>query len=128
LLFLLDFPCWHGLCNRFWQELNNDSKNAADSYVGKQKMTHEINLARTISTALTAILLATTASADTDKTTTVAVTAPAVISSPEVSRDLAEKATTAATEKAIAAVLAETKLDLDIRLIGPTSVKVAGDR
>jgi hypothetical protein len=91
-------------------------------------MTHGINLARTISSALAAILLATAAIADTDKTATVAVTAPAVISSTEVSRDRAEKATTAATEDAIAAVLADTKLDLDIKLIGPTSVKVAGDR
>jgi len=91
-------------------------------------MTHGINLARTIGSALAAILLATAAIADTDKTATVAATTPAVISSTEASRDLAEKATTAATEKAIAAVLADTKLDLDIRLIGPTSVKVAGDR
>jgi len=91
-------------------------------------MTHEINLVRTISTALAAILLATAAIADTDNTATVVVTTPAVISSTEVSRDLAEKATTVATERAIAAVLADTKLDLDIRLIGPTSVRVAGDR
>ena len=91
-------------------------------------MTHGISLARTISTALATILLATAAIADTDNTATVAVTMPAVISSTDVSRDLAEKATTAATEKAIAAVLADTKLDLDIKLIGPTSVKVAGDR
>jgi len=33
-----------------------------------------------------------------------------------------------ATEKAIATVLADTKLDLDIRLIGPRSTTIAGDR
>mgnify|MGYP001817895207 CR=1 FL=1 len=43
-------------------------------------------------------------------------------------RDLAKKANTSAAEKAAQAVLASTKLDLDIRLIGPTSVKIAGER
>jgi len=43
-------------------------------------------------------------------------------------RDLARKANEAAVEKAIEDVLASTKLDLDIRLIGPTSVKIASDR
>lgn len=43
-------------------------------------------------------------------------------------RDLAKEANTTAVEKAVEAVLASTKLDLDIRLIGPTSVKVAGER
>lgn len=36
-----------------------------------------------------------------------------------------QKEHVAAAEKAVATVLAETKLDLDIRLIGPTSVKIA---
>lgn len=43
-------------------------------------------------------------------------------------RDLARKANEAAVEKAIEDVLASTKLDLDIRLIGPTSVMIASDR
>ena len=46
----------------------------------------------------------------------------------ELNRDLAAKAQAAAVEKAVEAVLAETRLDLDIRLIGPTSVKIAGER
>jgi len=50
------------------------------------------------------------------------------ISASQVSRDQLKKANTAAAEKAAEAVLADTKLDLDIRLIGPTSVKIAGDR
>ena len=45
-----------------------------------------------------------------------------------LNRDLAAKAQAAAVEKAVEAVLAETRLDLDIRLIGPTSVKIAGER
>ncbi len=46
----------------------------------------------------------------------------------QANRNLLEKANAAAVEKAIEAVLADTKLDLDIRLIGPTSIKIAGDR
>jgi len=46
----------------------------------------------------------------------------------EQQRNLARKANEAAVEKAVEDVLASTKLDLDIRLIGPTSVKIASDR
>ena len=91
-------------------------------------MTHQINLGRTVTAALAAILLSTSAIADTDTTVTVAAEAAAVVASDQISRDRAEKATTVATEQAIAAVLADTKLDLDIRLIGPTSTRIAGDR
>jgi hypothetical protein len=91
-------------------------------------MTHLINPGRTITATLAAILLATTAIADTDTTDTIATDAAAMVASDQVSRDRAENATTVATEQAIAAVLAETKLDLDIRLIGPTSKRIAGDR
>ena len=45
-----------------------------------------------------------------------------------LNRDRAAKAQAAAVEKAVETVLAETRLDLDIRLIGPTSVKIAGER
>lgn len=51
----------------------------------------------------------------------------ATIEADEVSRDLLDESS-AAAEKVIETLLADTKLDLDIRLIGPTSVKVAGDR
>ena len=91
-------------------------------------MTLQINLGRTVTAALAAILLSTSAIADTDTTVTVAAEAAAVVASDQISRDRAEKATTVATEQAIAAVLADTKLDLDIRLIGPTSTRIAGDR
>jgi hypothetical protein len=43
-------------------------------------------------------------------------------------RALAREANEQAAAKAIEAVLAETRLDLDIRLIGPTSIKIASDR
>jgi len=50
------------------------------------------------------------------------------IQADEQQRNLARKANEAAVEKAVEDVLASTKLDLDIRLIGPTSVMIASDR
>ena len=91
-------------------------------------MTHRINPGRMTATALVAILLTTAAIADTETTVAVTAETPAVSASNEMSRDRAEKATTLATEKAIATVLADTKLDLDIRLIGPRSTKIASDQ
>ena len=51
-----------------------------------------------------------------------------VVDTDTVNRELAREANMAAAEQAVAAVLEETRLDLDIRLIGPTSVKIAGDQ
>ncbi len=79
-------------------------------------------------TVLVAMLLTTAAIADTETTVAVTAETSAVSASNEISRERAEKATTVAAEKAIAAVIADTKLDLDIRLIGPSSTKIAGDR
>ena len=45
----------------------------------------------------------------------------------DVPRELARQATENAAEAAIRAVTASNRLDLDIRLIGPTSKKIAGD-
>jgi hypothetical protein len=44
------------------------------------------------------------------------------------SRDQAKKANTRAAEQAIEAMLEANRLDLDIKLIGPTSTKIARDR
>jgi len=52
----------------------------------------------------------------------------AVVDTDTVNRELAREANTAAAEQAVAAVIEATRLDLDIRLIGPTSVKIAGDQ
>ena len=93
-----------------------------------QKMTHGINPGRTTGAAIVAILLTTAAIADTETTVAVTAETSAVTANNELSRDEVKKATTVAAEKAIAAVLADTKLDLDIRLIGPSSTKIAGDR
>jgi len=53
---------------------------------------------------------------------------PTVVDTDTVNRELAREANTAAAEQAATAVIEENKLDLDIRLIGPTSVKIAGDQ
>lgn len=45
----------------------------------------------------------------------------------EIQRKLAKEAVESATREAVAAVLEDTRLDLDIRLLGPTSVTIAGD-
>lgn len=46
----------------------------------------------------------------------------------EVSRERAREATETATSDALASLAEHNRLDLDIRLIGPTSETVAGDR
>jgi hypothetical protein len=46
----------------------------------------------------------------------------------ETQRDLARAANERAAEEAAKAVRAANRLDLDIRLIGPTSVKIASGR
>ena len=45
-----------------------------------------------------------------------------------IHRDMAHKAATDAALLAVASVRADNKLDLDIRLLGPTSVMIASDR
>jgi len=79
-----------------------------------------------MATTLAAILLTTAALADTQTSATVAAEDTVVPGTDEVSLARAEEATSVA--KAIATVLTDTKLDLDIRLIGPTSTTVASDR
>ncbi len=55
------------------------------------------------------------------------VRSEALLVSDEAKLELAKKASSAEVEKAVEAVLADTRLDLDIRLIGPTSVTIAGE-
>jgi hypothetical protein len=46
----------------------------------------------------------------------------------ETQRQLARDAIQMAAREAVKTVLKDTRLDLDIRLIGPTSVRIADDR
>lgn len=57
-----------------------------------------------------------------------ATTAATTADTAELNRTLAESAHTAAVEDAIKAILADNKLELDIRLIGRTSVVIADSR
>lgn len=57
-----------------------------------------------------------------------AKTEAALADAGKVNRELAREANELAAEKAVKSVLENNKLDLDIRLIGPTSVKIAADR
>lgn len=53
---------------------------------------------------------------------------PAEKETMKISRDLAEQANNEAVLRAIQTVQTDAKLDLDIKLIGPTSIKIAAKR
>ena len=80
--------------------------------------------------AVAALVLACLLAAHTGVADEIVVTESANAANPAegMNRELLKQANAAAAKKAIEAVLADTKLDLDIRLIGPTSIKIAADR
>ena len=83
-----------------------------------------INLTRQFAlAALFGVLVVMTAAAD-DKVRVAEKAASAETA--ETNRNLATRANTVAVEEAIKAVLAENKLDLDIRLSGRTSENIVG--
>lgn len=87
-----------------------------------------LNLTRIIPTLLlSGMLVAQPAVADEQDAAAMTAAANAATAA-EVNRKLAESATDAAVADAVEAVLAENKLDLDIRFIGRTSVKIADGR
>jgi len=73
-------------------------------------------------------MLAVPAAAANDKVADAKMAAANAANAAELNRQLAKSATTAAVEDAVEAVLAANKLDLDIRFIGRTSVKIAEGR
>lgn len=89
-------------------------------------MTHKMT--RIITTLLVSGMLAAPAAATDDKDADAKLAAANVADAAELNRELAKSATTAAVEDAVEAVLAANKLDLDIRFVGRTSVKVADGR
>jgi len=119
---------WHESCSTYKQETLNGNNDVVDNLVGIRKMKYRNTLSSIVTTALATIVLSGAALAETESAIAVEHDLPAVNTADEVNRDRAEEATITATENAIATVLADTKLDLDIRLIGPTSTKIAGDR
>jgi hypothetical protein len=76
---------------------------------------------------VSSLFAASTAVAD-DQDEAAAATAATTTDTAELNRNLAASANTAAVEDAIEGVLAANKLDLDIRFIGRTSVKIADGR
>ena len=89
-------------------------------------MTH--NRTRIIATIIVSSLFAaSTAAADNENAVAKTIAAP-TDDTAKRNRNLAESVNTASVEDAIEAVLAANKLDLEVRFIGPTSVKIADGR
>ena len=87
-----------------------------------------LNRTRIIATIIVYSLFAASAALADDLDEVAAATAATTADTAELNRNLAASANTAAVEDAIEGVLAANKLDLDIRLIGRTSVKIADGR
>ncbi len=87
------------------------------------KMT--LNRNRIIATIVVSGLIAASAPAAENQDAVAESTAATAADTAELNRSRAESANTAAVEDAIEAVLADNKLELDIRLIGRTSVTIA---
>jgi hypothetical protein len=124
-LFLFAFQSWHGICIRDVIEPIFGDAWAAEIHESKENEMHRKQV-MIAGLALASLLSISPVFADEVVVTETADTA--TISTDQVTRNLLKKANTAAAEKAAEAVIADTKLDLDIRLIGPTSVKIASER
>lgn len=81
---------------------------------------------RTTVLILASLLAANTAQAEAPVAKPATSTADTSIGERSVER--ARKANEDAADKAAQAVIDSARLDLDIRLLGPTSIKIAGDR
>ncbi len=88
----------------------------------------KLNRTQIIATIVISSLFAASAAIADDKDAVVATTAATAADTAELNRNLAEAAHTAAVEDAIEGVLAANKLDLDIRFVGRTSVRIADGR
>jgi len=86
------------------------------------------NTTRIIATIVISGLFAATAVAADDKDAVAETKAATTTDTAKLNSSLAESANTAAVEDAIEAVLAANKLDLEIRFVGRTSVKIADGR
>ncbi len=86
----------------------------------------KLNRTQIIATIVISSLFAASAAVADDKA--VVTTATATADTTELNKNLAEAAHTAAVEDAIEGLLAANKLDLDIRVIGRTSVTIADGR
>ncbi len=87
-----------------------------------------LNRTRIIATIIVSSLFAASAAVADDQDVVAAATVATTADTAELNRNLAASANTAAGEDAIEGVLAANKLDLDIRVIGRTSLKIADSR
>ena len=127
LLFYLIFLSWHGICNRDSIETRNLRRHPSGS---RRRQTLEIEM-KNKPTLVTGLLLAGLLAVSTtfaDEVVATETRDDTTMRSSDVQRDRAKEANASAAEKAAEAVLADAKLDLNIRLIGPTSVKIAAER
>ena len=88
----------------------------------------KLNRTQIIATIVISSLFAASAAVADDKAAVTTATAATTADTAELNRDLAEAAHAAAVEDAIEGLLAANKLDLDIRVIGRTSVTIADGR
>jgi hypothetical protein len=124
----MPFQSWHGICIIYISRIIYSAIGDTWAAVAYSPRIREMeNRQRLMAALALAGMLAINAGFADEVVVTEALEA-ATISIDEVNRDLAKEANAVAAEKAAKSVLADTKLDLDIRLIGPTSVKIAGDR
>jgi hypothetical protein len=122
-LFLLLFMDWHGMCNReSMGNINSADLDGRKTLRKDRKVNKRIRLA--ISTSFLALGLglvtAPAFAGDSDEPAAETVTTP-----DQHSRETAKAANEAAVSEAVNAVMDANRLDLDIRLIGRTSVTVA---
>jgi hypothetical protein len=100
--------------------MRRDRPNVKDT-----EMAHKHSI---IAAAALAGLLALSMTAKGAEPDSSAAKQPAQKEAVNISRDVAEQANNEAVLQAIRTVRTDTKLDLDIKLIGPTSVKIASKR
>ncbi len=86
------------------------------------------NRTHIIATIVVSSLFAANAAVADDQDVVAAATVATTADTAELNRNFAASANTAAVEDAIEGVLAANKLDLDIRFIGRTSLKIADGR
>ncbi len=87
-----------------------------------------LNRTRIIATIVVSNWFAASAAVADDQDVVAAATVATTADTAELNRNFAASANTAAVEDAIEGVLAANKLDLDIRFIGRTSLKIADGR
>ncbi len=120
------FQSWHSLCIIADTDIDRGGEMRHHSHEWMHKMT--LNRNRMFATMVVSGLFAASALATENQDAVAETAAATTADTAELNRNRAESANTAAVEDAIEAVLADNKLELDIRFIGRTSVTIADSR